>query len=119
MTVGGVRREVFVPLRISQRNAPARSPTYRVAVWPAVELTDALITFALVGPDGNPARYLKRDESLAYGFYPAERALVIRLKPLDAPGIYFVRIGATLKRGGSATTTFWLFHPGPPPKKSK
>jgi hypothetical protein len=114
VTLGGAPREVLVPLRISQRKAPVRSARYRVTIRPSVELSDVFVTLATAGADGRPATYLQRDESLAYGFYPAERGIDIRLKPLAARGIYFVRIAATLKRGGSATSTFLLYHPGPP-----
>ena len=113
-TLSGTRREVVVPLRISQRKEPARSTTYRVTVRPSVELSDVFVTVATADSSGRPATYLQRDENLAYGFYPAERGIVIPLKPLAARGIYFVRIAATLKRGGSATSTFLLYHAGPP-----
>lgn len=112
--LNGVRREVFVPLRISQREMPARSTRYRVTIWPTVELNEVFVTLAAADADGRPATYLQRDEKLGYGFYPAERGIDIRLTPLAARGIYFVRVAATLKRGGSATSTFLLFHPGPP-----
>jgi hypothetical protein len=115
MPVGGVRQEVLVPVRIGHLFAAARTTAYRVTVWPSVELSDAYLTLATVGADGKPAKYLQRDESLGYGFYPAQRGVVIRLKPLDARGVYLVRIAAKLKRGGSATTSFLLFHPGPLP----
>jgi len=113
--VGGERREVLVPLRIGQREPPARSTRYRVALWSNVELSDVFITLATAGPDGKPVKYLQRDENLAYGFYPAERAIDITLKPLTDRGFYYVSIGATRKRGGSATSEFLLFHPGLPP----
>ena len=113
--LGGERREVLVPLRIGQRKPPARSTRYRVTIRPSVELSDVFITLATVGADGKPVSYLQRDENLAYGFYPAERAIDIRLKPLEARGIYYVGIAATLKRGGSATSSFLLFNPGPSP----
>jgi len=113
--LGGERREVLVPVRIGQRKPPARSTRYRIALWSSVELSDVFITLATAGPDGKPVKYLQRDENLAYGFYPAERAIDIRLKPLTARGIYYVGIAATRKRGGSLTSTFLLFHPGAPP----
>ena len=113
--LGGERRAVLVPLRIGHRKAPARSTRYRITIRPSVELSDVFITLATASPNGKPVSYLQRDENLAYGFYPAERAIDIRLKPLESRGIYFVRISATLKRGGSATSEFLLFHPGPPP----
>jgi hypothetical protein len=113
--MGGVRREVLVPLRIGHRKAPAHSARYRVTIWPGKELSEVFVTLATAGADGKPVTYLQRDEDLAYGFYPAERAVDIRLKPLTARGIYYVLIAATLKGGGSATSEFLLFHPGPPP----
>lgn len=113
--VNGEPRAVLVPLRISQRKAPIRTARYRVTIWPSVELSDVFVTLATTGADGQPVRYLQRDENLAYGFYPAEHAIDILLQPLGARGIYFVRVAAMLKRGGSASSTFLLFHAGPPP----
>ena len=113
--LGGERRDVLVPLRIGQHKPPARSTRYRVALWSSVELSDVFITLATIGPDGEPVKYLQRDENLAYGFYPAERAIDIRLQPLTDRGFYYVSIGATRKRGGSVTSKFLLFHSGPPP----
>jgi hypothetical protein len=113
--LGGERRDVLVPLRIGQRKPPARATRYRMALWSSVELSDVFITLAMAGADGKPVKYLQRDENLAYGFYPAERAIDVRLVPLTDRGIYYVRIGATRKRGGSLTSEFFLFHPGPPP----
>lgn len=113
--LGGELHDVLVPVRIGQRKPPARSTRYRVALWSNVELSDVFITLATAGPDGKPVKYLQHDANLAYGFYPAERAIDIRLEPLTERGIYYVRIGATRKRGGSATSEFLLFHPGPPP----
>ena len=112
MSIGGVKREVLVPLRISQHNALARSTRYRITVWPAVELKDVYVTLALAGPDGRPKTYLQRDENIAYGFYPAERAIEIPLKAVSTAGTYIVRLAATLPRGGSATQTIMFYHPG-------
>ena len=114
-TLGGKRHEVLVPLRIGQRKPPARATRYRMALWSSVELSDVFITLATAGPDGRPVKYLQRDENLAYGFYPAERAIDVTLKPLTDRGIYYVSIGATRKRGGSVTSEFFLFHAGSPP----
>ncbi|HEX5073889.1 MAG TPA: hypothetical protein VFW03_11810 [Gemmatimonadaceae bacterium] len=112
--LGGERRDVLVPLRIGRHKPPARSTRYRLALWSNVELNDVFITLATTGSDGKPVKYLQRDENLAYGFYPAERAIDITLEPLAARGFYYVRIGATRKRGGSLTSEFFLFHPGSP-----
>src|SRR2546426_6315988 len=112
---GAQPRDVYVPLRISQRRPPAASSRYQVTLWPGVELSEGFVTLATTRADGEPQRYLERDAALEYGFYPAERGVRIRLPPLTARGIYYVRIGATLKAGGSATTTFLLYHAGSQP----
>jgi hypothetical protein len=112
MTIGGIKRDVLVPLRVSQHKAAVRSPRYRLTVWPSVELKDVFVTLALAGPDGKPKTYVQRDENIAYGFYPAERGIEIPLKAVSAPGTYVVRIAATLPRGGAATQTFMFYHAG-------
>ena len=112
MQVGTEQRGVVVPLRISQHKPAARSTRYRVTVWPSQELKDVFVTVALLGPDGKPKTYIQRDENIAYGFYPAERGIEIRLTALTTRGLYLVRVGATLVSGGSATEQFTLYHAG-------
>jgi len=112
MTLGGTQREVFVPLRVTQRRPPASSPTYRLTLWPSAGLGEVYVSVATTGADGAPARYLQRDEKLGYGFYPAARAIDVRLPPLPERGVYFVRIAATREAGGGATRTFLLYHRG-------
>jgi hypothetical protein len=112
MQIGTGQRAVVVPLRVSQRKPATRSPRYRVTVWPSQELKDVFVTVALLGPDGKPKTYVQRDENIAYGFYPAERGIEIRLKALTTRGVYLVRVGATLASGGSATEQFTLYHAG-------
>lgn len=111
-TIGGVRREVLVPLRISQRKPPVHSASYRLTLWPTVGLSEVYVTIAATGADGAPTRYLQSDEKLGYGYYPAERPIVVRLPALAERGVYLVRIAATREGGGGATRDILLYHPG-------
>jgi hypothetical protein len=115
MTVGQTRQEVFVPLRVSQRRQPVRSTSYRLTLLPSVGLSEVYVTVASTGPDGKPARYVQRDEKLGYGFYPAERAIDVRIPSLGERGVYFVGISATREGGGGATRNILLYHPGATP----
>jgi hypothetical protein len=114
MSIGGERREVLVPLRISQRRAPARSASYRLTLWPTVGLDEVYLTVASTGPDGAAVRYLKHDEKLGYGVYPAERPIVVRLPALTERGVYLVRVAATREGSGGVTRSILLYHAGPP-----
>jgi hypothetical protein len=116
--MNGSPTEVLVPLRISQLLPPTRSTRYRLTVLPAIELSEVYVTLATTRPNGDALRYLQRDKPLGYGFYPAERAIDVRLAPLVARGIYLVRIAGTLKEDGSVTSTCLLFHPGTSPQQS-
>jgi hypothetical protein len=110
-TIGERTSHVYVPLRIGNSFAP--SPGQYVArVVPGVELSELLVTLATVGPDGRDQQYVKRDEALNYGFYPAERPISVKLSGLPAAGLYRLRLGAVLRRGGSSTATFVFYHPG-------
>ena len=114
MPIGDARREVLVPLRISQRRPPARSSSYRLTLWPTVGLSEVFVTVAATGADGAPTRYLQRDAKLGYGVYPAERPIVVRLPALSERGVYLVRVAATREGSGAATRSFLLYHAGPP-----
>jgi hypothetical protein len=110
-TVGERTSHVYVPLRIGNSFDPA--PGHYVArVVPGVELAELFVTLATVGPDGRDQQFVKRDEPLNYGFYPAERPISVKLSGLPAAGLYRLRLGATLRRGGASTATFVFYHPG-------
>lgn len=111
-SVGNEKREVFIPLRIRQQAAAIRSRSYQVTLLPGVELTEVFYSLALVGADGRPGAFIKQDQALKYGYYPAERRIDVKTPELKAPGIYFLKIGATLRAGGSTTAEVWFHHPG-------
>ena len=111
-TLGGIRRELFVPLRVTQRRPSSSSSSYRLTLWPTVGLSEVYVTVAATGANGAPGRHLQRDEKLGYGYYPAARPIDVRLPALSERGVYFVRIAATRDGGGGATRTFLLYHAG-------
>jgi len=117
--VGGIDREVYLPLRIVQEREGApeaqvgRQGAYELVVYPAARLTQLFFTVASVGADGQPATYIQRDQELACQYCPADQPITIRVSGLDAAGVYFVEIGARLAGGGSTAIQQWLYHAGP------
>ena len=110
-TVGTRPNHVYVPVRFNNALEPAKG-LYVARVVPGVELSQLFITLATIGPDGRDEQYLKRDEPLNLGFYPAARPISVKLPELPAPGLYRVTLGGVLRSGGSATGTFVFYHPG-------
>ena len=110
-TIGERTSHVYVPLRIGNSFDPAPG-NYVARVVPGAELSELFVTLATVGPDGRDQQYVKRDEALNYGFYPAERPISVKVSGLPAAGLYRLRLGAVLRRGGSSTATFVFYHPG-------
>ena len=109
--VGGERRDVYLPLRIGQQR-PARSRDYQLALVAGAELSEVYLSLAPVGADGRPGPYLRRDQALGYGHYPAERSINVTIPKPRARGVYYVEIGATLRDGTSASARLWFYHPG-------
>lgn len=110
-TVGEKPIDVYVPLRVGTAGAPSKGH-YVVQVVAGAELSEVFITLAALGQDGRDEKYVKRDEPLSYGFYPADRPISVALPGLTAAGLYRVRLGAVLKTGGSANKSFVFYHPG-------
>jgi hypothetical protein len=117
-SLGGVARDVYVPLRIRQHHAADSTSTnaYDLVLLPAVTLKEVYLTLAVVGPDGLRSQVLRNGEPLDVGYYPAERPVKIRLGGFGATGIYYLEIGAELESGGAVTLTQWIYHVhGPAP----
>jgi hypothetical protein len=104
--------DVYVPLQLGTSLGPVSTGSYIVQLVPGTDLSEVFVTLAAVGLDGRDEKHLKRDEPLKYGFYPAERPILVRLSGLPVSGLYRLRLGAVLKNGGSANKDFVFFHPG-------
>lgn len=109
-SLGGVDRDVYVPLRIRQHKSAPETDRYELVLFPAVELKEVYLSLAAVGPDGRPRSFIEQGKRLGYGFYPAERPVRIRLRGLGDPGVYYLEIGAELAGGGTAALTYWIYH---------
>lgn len=107
--VGQVQRDIYLPLRIGQQASAVGGGVYNLALLPGVELSEIYVSIAPVGPDGHPQNFIKDNEKLGYGYYPAERIIEIPISGLNSTGIYYMEIGAALRSGGISTLELW-FH---------
>jgi hypothetical protein len=112
--VNGVQRQVFVPLRVTQRRAAAAGD-YDVLLFPGVELQEVYVSLAALGPDGRAEKTIQSGKPLGYGPYQADTPLGIRLPKLPAPGIYRAEISAEIATGGPTSVVFWFYHAPPAP----
>lgn len=109
--LGGTEKKVYLPLRISQQEKVSSQGKYQVVLLPGRELVEVYISLAFMGEDGLFEFFLKDGEPLGYGYYPAERSIMIPISNLEIAGIYYLEIGATLSGGGSSTVELLFFHP--------
>jgi hypothetical protein len=109
--VGARTEDVYVPVRLGRR-AQGQPPSYLVAIVPGTDLAEVYLTLSKVAPDGRDELFLKRDEPLKYGYYPAERPIMIPLRELPSAGIYRLHVGALLSRGGPANASLHFYHTG-------
>jgi hypothetical protein len=109
--VGATERDVHLPIEIgASRRAPGEA-SYTVVLVPGVQLSEVYVSVASVGSDGRPGRYLRDEEPLKYGYYPAERPIDVSIATPSQPGVYYVLIGATMSSGGALTAELWFFRP--------
>ena len=109
--VGKTERYVHLPLRIRNQAESKRTGSYRLVLIPGVQLSEIYITLASIGQDGNPKQFLRKEEAIGYGYYPAERAVEIPIVAPPEKGIYYILMGAKLKSGGTKTIEFWFYNP--------
>jgi hypothetical protein len=109
--LGGVERDVYLPLRIGQRAAPAQNAAYELSLFPTAPLKEVFLTVVHVSDAGRPIGRPVRDGTpLGYGYYPADRPIRIPLEKLGPQGIYYVEIGAQLESGTTVTLAHWFYH---------
>jgi len=107
-TAGNTERDVHFPLRIGRDPAAAENAEYMLVVMPQVELTEVYVSVALMDETGRPVRWLRDEEPLGYGYYPADRPVEIPVARPEEPGLYRVQIGARIRSGGSLASELWF-----------
>jgi len=108
--VGGVTRDVYLPLRIGRRPNLGRSGNYTLLLVPGVEIKEVFLSLAQLGRDGKTQIFIKHRVRLGYGYYPAERSIEIPIHGLKTPGIYYLEIGELFPDGGTTSQEIWFHH---------
>lgn len=106
--VGNSKREVYLPVRIKQQSATGKSSGNQLVLLPDTELDNVFISLAPVMKDGSLGASIK-NWALGRGFYPAGRGIKITIPQVKIPGMYFLKVGATFKAGGSSTKEVWFY----------
>lgn len=106
-TAGAAERDVYLPLRIGARTED-ESDGYALVVMPQVELSEVYVSVSLMDSDGRAVTWLRDEEPLGYGYYPADRPIEIPLARPGEPGLYRVQIGARMRAGGSIASELWF-----------
>jgi hypothetical protein len=105
---GDTERDVLLPLRIDRGEATDSADDYALVVVPQVELTEVWVSISRMDADGMPVEWLRDEEPLGYGYYPADGAIEIAIARPARPGLYRVQLGARIRAGGSLATEFWF-----------
>jgi hypothetical protein len=105
---GDTERDVLLPLRIDQGEATDTAADYTLVVVPQVELTEVWVSVSRMDADGLPVEWLRDEEPLGYGYYPADGAIEIAIARPATAGLYRVQLGARIRAGGSLATGFWF-----------
>lgn len=109
--MGSTEHDVYLPLRIDTGQVADTLTEFTLVVVPQVELTEVYVSIATVGGDGLPTSYIRDEEPLGYGYYPADRPMDIAIARPAEPGIYHVLIGGVVRSGGSLATELLFYVP--------
>ena len=112
MNVGGREERVYLPLTVGRSPDAAETGRYQLEIEPAQELEEIYLSVVRADREGEPVEFLRDQEALGYGYYPAATATTIPVKISGSFGLYRVEIVATLDGGGRAATEFWFYHQG-------
>jgi hypothetical protein len=113
--VADVPRVVYLPLRVTRAAAAATASTgYVLALMPGIQLEELSTALLHVGDDGLET-VVRPLSPLQLGYYPALRAVSLKLAKDDLParGVYRIELVARLAGGGVSRSDLWLYHAAP------
>ncbi len=111
-SIGGIQRNIYLPLRIRQHKSSVSSQTYQVILMSDRELKEVYMSLAYVNSDGEINQFLLDGKPLDYRYYPAGRKIEFHISDLPTPGIYYVEIHTAIISGGWSREELWFYHAG-------
>jgi len=113
VNVGGRRRIAYVPVAITQKGAPNSCGPLQLAFSTETRLTEVLVGLTMLDSTGAVLRVIKNDSALNRGFYPAGSPVLVTLRRSDLakPGLYSLKISATLSPRGNYSHEYLLLIP--------
>jgi hypothetical protein len=112
--MGESYQDVYVPIRVGSAGASPGESSYLLNVISGNELKEIYVRLATADVSGREQRVIIRDEPLKRGFYPAERAIPIRIAvaTLKERGLYRLQLNAVLSNGLPASRILYFLHAG-------
>jgi hypothetical protein len=113
INLGGRRRVAYVPVAITQKGAASSCGPLQLAFSTETRLTEVLVSLSLLDSTGAVLRVIKNDSALNRGFYPAGSPVLVSLRRSDlaAPGLYSLKVSATLSPRGNYSHEYLLLIP--------
>jgi len=113
VNVGGRRRIAYVPVAITQKGAPNSCGPLQLAFSTETRLTEVLVGLTMLDSTGAVLHVIKNDSALNRGFYPAGSPVLVTLRRSDLakPGLYSLKISATLSPRGNYSHEYLLLIP--------
>jgi hypothetical protein len=108
---GGRERTILLPLRVRLKDTSAECGSYTLTVWTGPRLNEVFVTLAPFEADGRLGPPIWDARPLGWRYYPAESPIAIPLPDLEASGIYYVKVAAERRSGGSSSAEAWMYHP--------
>jgi len=113
INLGGRRRVAYVPVAITQKGTASSCGPLQLAFSTETRLTEVLVSLSLLDSTGAVLRVIKNDSALNRGFYPAGSPVLVSLRRSDlaAPGLYSLKVSATLSPRGNYSHEYLLLIP--------
>ena len=113
ITLGGRPRVAYVPVAITQKGTASSCGPLQLAFSTETRLTEVLVSLSLLDSTGAVLHVIKNDSALNRGFYPAGSPVLVSLRRSDlaAPGLYSLKISATLSPRGNYSHEYLLLIP--------
>jgi hypothetical protein len=111
-------RRVYIPIRVRPQGEPWQRGTHELVVIPGREIEELYLSIAQLDVHGSLVTSILDGEPLRYGYYPAERPVVIPIRGLEDAGLWAIEIGARVLGGGVASVELWIDTPGRPAASS-
>ncbi len=110
ITIAGRAQTILLPLTIRPAHTRLSCASTNLQLWTGIKLSEVTVTLVPLDEEGSRREPILADDSLRYGYYPAEQLIEVPLS-YSGSSVYYIKLTGYDVAGVAYPLESWIYDP--------